>query len=86
MGIDFFNTNSNNKSRFWRKYGNLLINNFAKNFGQAKAAEKLGIYQSAVSKALRMRRRITVIIHDDGKVEAEEVKPFPSSNIKQKSN
>ncbi|WP_063657737.1 Cro/CI family transcriptional regulator [Candidatus Arsenophonus triatominarum] len=60
--------------------------NFVKKIGQAEAARKLGIYQSAISKALRMRRRITVLIHDDGKVEAEEVKPFPSSNIKQKTN
>lgn len=64
----------------------LSLLEYVKLHGQGKTAKALGLYQSGISKALRMRRRITVLIHDDGKVEAEEVKPFPSSNIKQKTN
>lgn len=54
------------------------LSEFAKKFGQGQTAKKLGIYQSAVSKALRTGRNITVLVHDDGRVEAEEIKPFPN--------
>lgn len=54
------------------------LSEFAKKLGQSKAAEKLGIYQSAVSKAIRTGRKITVLVYDDGRVEAEEIKPFPN--------
>jgi len=47
--------------------------------GQEKTAELFGIRQSAISKALALGRKITVIVHDDGRVEAQELKPFPSS-------
>jgi len=47
--------------------------------GQAKAANALRVHQTAISKALRVRRNIFVTTTPDGEVEAEEVRPFPSS-------
>lgn len=52
---------------------------FADREGQDKAARLLGVYQSAISKALAVGRNITVTIADDGSIEAEEIRPFPSS-------
>ncbi|MDR5616815.1 Cro/CI family transcriptional regulator [Arsenophonus sp.] len=46
--------------------------------GQEKVAQDLGLYQGAISKALSAKRNITILVHEDGKVEAEELKPFPS--------
>ena len=47
--------------------------------GQAKAADAIGVHQTAISTALRVRRNIFVTTTPDGGVEAEEVRPFPSS-------
>ncbi|MEY8710486.1 Cro/CI family transcriptional regulator [Mangrovibacter phragmitis] len=46
--------------------------------GQSKTAEVLGVYQSAISKALKHSRRVNVLVHEDGTIEAEEIRPFPS--------
>lgn len=46
--------------------------------GQAKTAEALGIYQSAISKALKHKRRVNILVSDNGKIEAEEIRSFPS--------
>ncbi|HBC1013235.1 TPA: Cro/Cl family transcriptional regulator [Escherichia coli] len=46
--------------------------------GQMKTAQRLGVRQSAISKALRLGRRIYVKTLDDGSVEAEEIRPFPA--------
>ncbi|WP_194426017.1 Cro/CI family transcriptional regulator [Klebsiella quasipneumoniae] len=54
----------------------LTLKEFADQEGQVKAASKLGIRQSAISKALRLKRNIFVLVHPDGTTEAEEVKPF----------
>ncbi|WP_052285666.1 Cro/CI family transcriptional regulator [Kluyvera genomosp. 1] len=51
---------------------------FVKVNGQAKAANVIGVHQTAISKALRVSRNIYVITSPTGKVEAEEVRPFPS--------
>lgn len=51
---------------------------FATELGQNKAAELLGVRQSAISKAILKKRNIYVIKKQDGSVEAEEVKAFPS--------
>lgn len=48
--------------------------------GQAKTAEVLGIYQSAISKALKRNRKVNILVKDNGKIEAEEVRPFPNKN------
>ncbi|MDU4154371.1 Cro/CI family transcriptional regulator [Phytobacter diazotrophicus] len=56
----------------------LTLREFAEQVGQVKAASKLGIRQSAISKALRLKRNIFVEVNPDGTVKAEEVKPFPT--------
>lgn len=57
----------------------ISLETFASRKGQEKTAELFGVRQSAISKALALGRKITVIVHDDGRVEAEETKPFPST-------
>ena len=47
-------------------------------FGQKKAAKDFGVAQSAISKALLVGREIYVKTFDDGRVEAEEVRPVPA--------
>ncbi|MCS2155499.1 Cro/CI family transcriptional regulator [Scandinavium sp. H11S7] len=48
--------------------------------GQAKTAEALGVYQSAISKALKHKRKVNILVKENGKIEAEEVRPFPSKS------
>lgn len=48
--------------------------------GQSKTAEALGVYQSAISKALKHNRRVNILVHDNGKIEAQEIRSFPSKN------
>lgn len=54
------------------------LTKFATELGQHKTAELLGVRQSAISKAILKKRNIFIIRKQDGTVEAEEVKPFPS--------
>ncbi|AGG31972.1 Cro/CI family transcriptional regulator [Morganella morganii] len=54
------------------------LTTFATEVGQHKTAEMLGVRQSAISKAILKKRNIYVIKKQDGTVEAEEVKTFPS--------
>ncbi|AOM42604.1 Cro/CI family transcriptional regulator [Xenorhabdus hominickii] len=54
------------------------LSDFVFQKGQEEAASLFGINQSAISKALSVGRKITVIVHLDGRVEAEELKPFPA--------
>lgn len=56
----------------------LPLPDYVSKHGQGKTAEELGVYQSAISKALKNKRNITVLVHESGKVEAEELRPFPS--------
>lgn len=56
----------------------ITLEEFAGSMGQVKAAEMLGVRQSAVSKALRLKRKVFVLVLDDGSVQAEEIKPFPA--------
>lgn len=60
----------------------LPLPDYVSKHGQGKTAEELGIYQSAISKALKNKRNITVLVHESGKVEAEELRPFPSLGAK----
>lgn len=46
--------------------------------GHTEAAEKLGVTQGAISTALRIGRTIFVIVDDEGRVTAEELRTFPS--------
>lgn len=56
----------------------ITLKDYASQEGQAKAAAQLGVRQSAISKAIRAGRNVTVFIHDDGRIEAEELKSFPN--------
>jgi len=55
------------------------LSDYVSEHGQTKTATDLGMYQSAVSKALKSNRTITVLVYDDGTVKAEENRPFPSN-------
>ena len=57
----------------------ISLQEFVSSKGQEKTAELFGIRQSAISKALALGRKITVIVYEDGRVEAQELKAFPSS-------
>jgi hypothetical protein len=61
------------------------IKEFARDRGQTKAAEMLGLTQGALNKALRVGRDIYVTELADGSFFAEEVRPFPSQNQLKKS-
>lgn len=45
---------------------------------QSDLAKALGIQQSAVSQMFRAKRDIRITIHDDGHIEASEVRPIPA--------
>ncbi|ELM3660024.1 hypothetical protein RYR38_003494 [Edwardsiella piscicida] len=53
------------------------LTDYVKRLGQTRAAKDLGVYQSAIFKAISSGRDITVIINHDGSIRAEERKPFP---------
>lgn len=57
----------------------ITLKDYALRFGQTKTAQDLGVYQSAVSKALQSGRKIFLTVSPDGSINAEEVKPFPSN-------
>jgi len=54
------------------------LKEFAGERGQPEAAQLLGVTQGALSKALRVGRRIVVTTHDDGSFSAEETRSFPA--------
>lgn len=45
---------------------------------QKKLADALGIQQSAVSQMVRSGRNIEIIVHADGRIEANEIRPIPA--------
>ncbi|MCX9065098.1 Cro/CI family transcriptional regulator [Citrobacter portucalensis] len=47
--------------------------------GQVKAADAIGVHQTAISKAIRVGRQIFINRLPDGKVKAEEIRSFPHS-------
>ncbi|ALB71051.1 Cro/Cl family transcriptional regulator [Cronobacter dublinensis] len=56
----------------------MTLADYAKKYGQAKAANDFGVIQCAISKAIRAGRNIIVTVKADGSVVGEEVRPFPS--------
>lgn len=52
---------------------------FLENHSQLSVAQAVGISQGAVSKMLRTGRNITVVEHDDGRLELVEEKPILGS-------
>lgn len=47
--------------------------------GQVKAADAIGVHQTAISKAIRVGRQIFINRLPNGKVQAEEIRSFPHS-------
>lgn len=45
---------------------------------QAELAKALGIQQSAISQMLRAKRNITITVHADGSLEANETRAIPA--------
>lgn len=45
---------------------------------QQMLADAIGVQQSAVSQMARSGRNIEVVIYDDGRIEAREVRPIPA--------
>ncbi|MEB7891001.1 Cro/CI family transcriptional regulator [Hafnia alvei] len=60
----------------------LSLSEFVSRNSQDKVAKVFGVHQSAICKAIADERQITVTIHDNGKIEAIEQKPFPNKKIK----
>ncbi|MCW2485960.1 hypothetical protein J5069_08635 [Candidatus Symbiopectobacterium sp. NZEC127] len=63
----------------------LTLAEFVKESGQAKAADLIGVHQTAISKAVRTGRKIFVTKKPDGSVNAEEVCPFPRAKHESQS-
>ena len=64
----------------------ITLKDYAIRFGQTKTAKDLGVYQSAINKAIHAGRKIFLTINADGSVYAEEIKPLPMidrGNIRQ---
>ncbi|HBN7181432.1 TPA: Cro/Cl family transcriptional regulator [Escherichia coli] len=57
----------------------ITLKDYAMRFGQTKTAKDLGVYQSAINKAIHAGRNIMVTVKPDGSVIGEEVRPFPSN-------
>lgn len=60
------------------------LSEYAKSVGQERVAVALGVRQGAISKALKNKRKIYVLISDDGTVTAEELREFPFVKVKAK--
>lgn len=45
---------------------------------QAALAAALGVNQSAISQMVRAGRSIEVTLYDDGRIEANEIRPIPA--------
>ncbi|MDR0219057.1 MAG: Cro/Cl family transcriptional regulator [Enterobacteriaceae bacterium] len=56
----------------------ILLAEYVKQNGQVKAANLVGVHQTAISKALKAGRNIVLIRQEDGSYKAEEWRPFPS--------
>lgn len=62
------------------------LHEFARQYGQTKAAALLGMTQSSLNKALRVGRDIYVTKHIEGTYSAEEIRPFPCQVQPKKSD
>lgn len=64
----------------------ISLSNYVKNHGQYKTAQRLGLTQGAISKALKYKRNIYIHSNHIGKLQAIEIRPFPFfSNSKRQS-
>lgn len=56
----------------------LTLSDFVGKYGQVNTANMLGVRQSAIHKALKYNRKISITLHENGDIEAGEWKEFPS--------
>ena len=54
----------------------ITLKDYALRFGQTKTAQDLGVYQSAINKAIRSGRKIFLTVKPDGSIYASVVKPL----------
>ncbi|MFJ7312546.1 Cro/CI family transcriptional regulator [Pseudomonas sp. NPDC098747] len=62
------------------------LREFARVYGQTKAATLLGMGQGSLNKALRVGREVFVTQHADGSFTAEELRPFPVQSAKRSAS
>ena len=55
------------------------LNEYLERKTQAEVAAEIGVTQGAVWQMVRAGRKIELTIHDDGRVEAHEIKPLGKS-------
>lgn len=55
----------------------ISLTEYVDEVGQVQAANAIGVHQTAISKAIRVGRQIFVNKLPDGKIKAEEIRPFP---------
>ena len=60
----------------------MLLKEFVAELGPRRASEMLGMSHPALIRAATSGRDIRVDLDDQGKAEAHEIKPFPSSSKK----
>lgn len=57
----------------------ITLNKYLEDHGtQAELAMALGVNQSAVSQMLRSGRHIEITMHNNGTIEANEIRPIPA--------
>lgn len=56
----------------------ITLNELVEVRSQSEVARLLGVSAPAITKAIKSGRTILVTEHDDGALEAEELRPFPS--------
>ena len=61
----------------------ITLNELVEVRSQSEVARLLGVSAPAITKAIKSGRTILVTEHDDGTLEAEELRPFPSTKKNQ---
>ena len=57
----------------------ILLSKYLEEHGtQAALAAALGVNQSAISQMVRAGRSIEITLYDDGRIEANEIRPIPA--------
>lgn len=54
----------------------ISLNEYLKEKTQDEVASEIGVTQGAIWQMVRANRQIELTIHDDGRVEAHEIKPI----------
>ena len=57
----------------------VTLNELVADRNQSEVARLLGVSSPAITKAIKSGRTILVTEHDDGTLEAKELRPFPSN-------